>query len=39
MLSLGYAFEQLTHAMRPPAFATSVDFIEAVAPLLAPVEP
>jgi amidase len=36
VLSLGYAFEQLTQAIRPPAFAPSVDASEAVAPLLAP---
>jgi len=36
VLSLGYAFEQLTHAIRPPAFAPSVGSLEAVAPLLAP---
>ncbi|HYD27727.1 amidase [Brevundimonas sp.] len=36
VLSLGYAFEQLTHAIRPPAFAPTVDGAETVAPLLAP---
>ena len=38
VLSLGYAFEQRTHAFRAPGFAPSVDSLEAVAPLLAPVE-
>ena len=36
VLSLGYAFEQLTHAIRSPGFARSVDTSEAIAPLLAP---
>jgi amidase len=39
VLSLGYAFEQLTQAIRPPQFARSVDETAAVAPLLAPVRP
>ena len=37
VLSLGYAFEQLTRARRDPAFAPSVDLIDIIAPLLAPV--
>jgi amidase len=37
VLSLGYAFEQLTRAIRPPSFAVSVDELGAVAPLLSPV--
>jgi amidase len=36
VLSLGYAFEQLTHARRDPTFAASVDEMEATAPLLVP---
>lgn len=36
VLSLGYAFEQRTQALRPPSFVRSVDEMEAVAPLLAP---
>jgi amidase len=36
VLSLGYAFEQLTQAIRSPQFARSVDETAAVAPLLAP---
>jgi len=36
VLSLGYAFEQLTQAMRSPAFAPTVDVAETLAPLLAP---
>ncbi len=39
VLSLGYAFEQLTRAMRPPAFLRTVDEGEALAPLLAPAGP
>lgn len=39
VLSLGYAFEQLTRAMRPPAFMRTVDEGAALAPLLAPVTP
>jgi len=39
VLSLGYAFEQLTQAIRPPAFLPSVDQGEALAPLLAPTGP
>lgn len=35
VLSLGYAFEQLTHALRPPTFAASIDAMEETAPLLA----
>lgn len=38
VLSLGYAFEQLTQAIRPPSFAGSVDQLDTVAPLLAPVQ-
>ena len=34
VLSLGYAFEQLTHAIRLPGLARSVDESEALAPLL-----
>lgn len=37
VLSLGYAFEQLTQALRPPAFRRTVEDDEALAPLLAPV--
>ena len=37
VLSLGYAFEQLTQALRPPAFLRTVDEGEPLAPLLAPV--
>lgn len=36
VLSLGYAFEQLTGARRDPAFAPSVELTEVMAPLLAP---
>jgi len=36
VLSLGYAFEQLTRAIRAPVFARSVEESEALAPLLAP---
>ena len=36
VLSLGYAFEQLTQAMRPPSFGRTVDENETLAPLLAP---
>ncbi len=36
VLSLGYAFEQLTSARRDPAFAPSVELIEVMAPVLAP---
>ena len=36
VLSLGHAFEQLTHAIRLPGFARSVDESETLAPLLAP---
>ncbi|MDP1914312.1 MAG: amidase [Brevundimonas sp.] len=35
VLSLGYAFEQLTHALRPPTFVRSIDTMEENAPLLA----
>lgn len=34
VLSLGYAFEQLTHALRPPTFVQSIDAMEENAPLL-----
>ncbi|NJC41655.1 amidase [Brevundimonas alba] len=37
VLSLGYAFEQLTHAIRPPTFVRTVDETDSLAPLLAPV--
>ena len=37
VLSLGYAFEQLTHAIRLPGLARSDDESEALAPLLEPV--
>ena len=36
VLSLGYAFEQRTHAIRSPAFVQSVDMLESLAPLVAP---
>ncbi|MBU1346286.1 MAG: amidase [Alphaproteobacteria bacterium] len=36
VLSLGYAFEQATHAIRPPSFARSADALPQLAPLLAP---
>jgi len=36
ILSLGYAFEQKTKALRAPTFARSVDAMEATVPLLAP---
>lgn len=36
VLSLGYAFEQLTRAIRAPTFARSIDDMEATAPLLTP---
>ena len=36
VLSLGYAFEQLTRARRDPTFTPSVELIEVMAPLLAP---
>ncbi|MDZ4109244.1 MAG: amidase [Brevundimonas sp.] len=39
VLSLGHAFEQLTQAMRPPAFVRTVDGNETLAPLLAPLRP
>jgi amidase len=38
VLSFGYAFEQATQARRDPEFAPSVDRMEAVAPLLRPLE-
>jgi amidase len=37
ILSLGYAFEQLTHARRAPTFVRTVDIMDETAPLLAPV--
>ncbi|RZJ00119.1 MAG: amidase [Brevundimonas sp.] len=37
VLSLGYAFEQLTQAIRAPGFLYSADEIEETLPLLAPV--
>ncbi|AQR62283.1 amidase [Brevundimonas sp. LM2] len=36
ILSLGYAFEQATRAIRPPTFARSADDLPDLAPLLAP---
>ena len=39
VLSLGYAFEQLTLAIRPPAFVRSVADRPETAPLLAPARP
>ena len=39
VLSLGYAFEQRTHALRPPSFAQSIDAMDETAPFLAPVDP
>ncbi|WP_420022354.1 amidase [Brevundimonas subvibrioides] len=36
ILSLGYAYEQATHAIRPPTFARSADDLPDLAPLLAP---
>ncbi|MGV8929937.1 MAG: amidase [Brevundimonas sp.] len=39
VLSLGYAFEQRTRALRPPTFARSIDAADETAPLLAPVGP
>lgn len=36
VLSLGYAFEQLTHALRPPIFIDSIDLLGENEPLLAP---
>ena len=39
VLSLGHAFEQRTHALRPPRFAQSIDAMDETAPLLAPVDP
>ena len=38
ILSLGYAFEQLTRAIRPPTFVRSVEDMEETAPLVAPVD-
>ncbi len=38
ILSLGYAFEQATHAIRPPTFARSADELPDLGPLLAPLE-
>lgn len=38
VLSFGYAFEQATQARRDPQFAPSVDRMEAVAPLLRPLQ-
>jgi amidase len=38
VLSFGYAFEQATQARRDPEFAPSVDRMEAVAPLLRPLQ-
>ena len=39
VLSLGYAFEQSTHAIRPPTFVRSVEDRAETAPLLAPARP
>jgi len=36
LLALGYAFEQRTHARKPPTFAPSIDGFAEVAPGLAP---
>ncbi len=36
ILSLGYAYEQATRAIRPPTFARSADDLPDLAPLLAP---
>jgi amidase len=36
ILSLGYAFEQATRAIRPPTFVRSADDLPELAPLLAP---
>ncbi len=38
VLSLGYAFEQLTRALRPPTFVRSVEDMDETAPLVAPVD-
>ncbi len=38
VLSLGYAFEQLTQAIRSPTFSPNIDFNKTVAPLLEPVD-
>ena len=38
MPPFGYAFAQATQARRDPEFAPSVDRMEAVAPLLIPLE-
>ena len=38
VLSFGYAFEQATQARRDPEFAPSVDRMDAVAPLLRPLQ-
>ena len=39
ILSLGYAFEQKTRALRPSGLFRSVDVMDATAPLLAPLSP
>ena len=38
VLSLGYAFEQLTRAIRPPTFVRSIEDMEETSPLVAPVD-
>ena len=38
VLSLGYAFEQLTRAIRPPTFVRSIEEMEETAPLVAPAD-
>ncbi len=38
VLSLGYAFEQLTRAIRPPTFARSIEDMDETSPLVAPLD-
>ena len=38
VLSLGYAFEQLTRAIRPPTFVRSIEDMDETTPLVAPVD-